>query len=183
MAATAATMRSTCWRTRDHLVLPVRTTTAMRRARRFCWKRIRRSVVISSSKPACSAASNSSPLLSVSQPSDCAVWTLCPDRAPASPFGVPWSKRTSTGRNVRSAQTVGHELEDGSHLLARHIELFDDFVDAEILEVFDDRGHRQAGALEHPYATDFVGDALDGGALGPVKCCHGRNSSPQITGN
>ena len=50
----------------------------------------RRSVVSSNSNPASSAAFNSAPLLSVSQPLDCAVWTVCAeDRARASPFGVP----------------------------------------------------------------------------------------------
>ena len=78
-----------CLETRDHLVLPVRTTRAMRRTRRFCWWRIRRSVVSTSSNPAPSAALKSSPLLSVSQPLLCAVWTMCPDNARASPFGVP----------------------------------------------------------------------------------------------
>ncbi len=75
----------------------VSTTRAMRRALRSCWWRIRRSVVSSNSKPASSAASNRAPLLSVSQPFDCAVWTMCADNARASPFGVPWSKRMSTG--------------------------------------------------------------------------------------
>lgn len=42
-----------------------------------------------SSKPACSAASSSAPLLSVSQPLACAVSTACPGTAPISPFGVP----------------------------------------------------------------------------------------------
>ena len=65
----------------------VRTTREMRRARRFCWWRMRRSVVSSSSNPASSAAFNSAPLLSVSQPLDCAVWTVCPDSARTSPFG------------------------------------------------------------------------------------------------
>ena len=41
------------------------------------------------------------PLLSVSQPLDCAVWTVCPGSARISPFGVPWSKRMSTGGHGR----------------------------------------------------------------------------------
>src|SRR5262245_20831105 len=138
-------MRSACWRILDHLVLPDRTTSAMRRACRFCWYLMRRSVVKSTSKPASSAASNNAPLLSVSQPLDCAVWIVCADSARVSPFGVPWSKRTSTGRDVGTAQALSYELEDGRHLLARHVVLLDDFVDAQILEVLDDGSHRQTG--------------------------------------
>jgi hypothetical protein len=98
---------------------------------------MRRSVVSSISKPASSAASNNAPLLSVSQPLDCAVWMVCTDSARASPFGVPWSKRTSTGGDVGSAQALRDELEDGRHLLARHVVLLDDLVKTEILEVLE----------------------------------------------
>ena len=104
-----------------------------------------------------------------------------PGQRAGQPFGVPWSKRTSTGWSVCQARALRHELENRCHLLACHVELFDDLVNAEILEVFDDRSGRQPGALEHPDATDSVRDALDGGALGPVKCC--RNSLVQITAN
>ena len=74
---------------------------------------MRRSVVSSNSNPAASAAFKSAPLLSVSQPFDCAVETVCPDNARASPFGVPWSKRTSTGGDGGAAQTLCDEVEDG----------------------------------------------------------------------
>ena len=97
------------------------------------------------------------------------MWTVCPDNARANPFGVPWSKRMSTGGNGVGAQALSHELEHGRHLLARHVELLDDLVDAEILEVLDDRGDGQTRALEHPGAAHLAGDALDGRALGPVK--------------
>src|SRR5438045_4168987 len=103
---------------------------------------MRRSVVSSSSNPASSAAFKSAPLLSVSQPLACAVWIVCLDNARASPFGVPWSKRTSTGVDSSSAQALSHELKDSRHLLTRHVELLDDLVDAEVLEVLDYRGHR-----------------------------------------
>ena len=121
-------------------------------------------------------------VLSVSQPFDCAVETVCPDNARASPFGVPWSKRMSTGVDVGSAQALSDELKDSGYLFARHVELLDDLVDAEILEVLDDRGHGQAGALEHPGAAHLAGDALDRGTLGPIERCHGLTSKLQLTG-
>ncbi len=103
----------------------------------------------------------------------CAVWMVCPDNARASPFGVPWSNRTSTGRDRVGAQGLSHELEHGGHLLARDVELLDDVVDAEIL---DDGGYGQTSALEHPGPAHLARDALDGRTLRPVKRCHGRNS-------
>src|SRR5437867_4625053 len=173
-------MRSACCRTSDHLVVPVSTTRATRRTCRFCWWRMRRSVVSSNSNPASSAALKSSPLLSASQPLACAVWTVCPDNARASPFGVPWSKRMSTGRDGVRAKALSHEIQYGHHLLARHVELLDDLVHAEILKVFDDSGHGQTSAFEHPGAAYLARDALDGRALGPVKGCH-SDSLLQIT--
>ena len=130
---------------------------------------MRRSVVSNKSKPACSAALNNSPLVSVPQPRDCAVWTVCPTSVHASPFGVPWSNRTSTGGDF-GAQTLSHELEDSLHLFVRHVELLDDLVDAEILEVLDDGGDREPRPLEHQGTAYPARDALDGRALGPVKC-------------
>ena len=91
---------------------------------------MRRSVVSGISNPAVSAAVKSAPLLSVSQPLDCAVWPVCPDNARTSPFGVPWSKRMSTGGDVGSAQALSHQREDSGYLFARHVELLDDLVDA-----------------------------------------------------
>ena len=74
----------------------------------------------------------------------------------------------STGWNRLSAEALRHEVEHCSDLLARHVELLDNLVDAEILEVLDDRGHGQARALEHPGAAHLTRDALDGWTLGPV---------------
>lgn len=85
----------------------------------------------------------SAPLLSVSQPLACDVWTVCPDIARASPFGVPWSKRMSTGGHGVGAEALGNEGENGRHLLACDVELLDDLVDAEILEILNDSSHRQ----------------------------------------
>ena len=78
---------------------------------------------------------------------NCAVWIVCPESAPASPFGVPWSKRTSTSGDGGIAQTLSQELQDGLHLFARHVELLDDLVNAEIFTVLDDSGDWQATAL------------------------------------
>ena len=50
---------------------------------------------------------------------------------------MPWSNRTSTGGNV-GAQPLGHELQNSLDLFARHVELFDNLVDAEVFEVLDD---------------------------------------------
>src|SRR4030088_2081408 len=141
---------------------------------------MRRSVVSSRWNPASSAAFKSAPLLSVSQPLACAVWTVCPGSAWINPWGVPWSKRMSTGWNRLSAEALRHEVEHCRDLLARHVELLDDLVDAEILEVLDDRGHGQARALEHPGAAHLTRNALDGWTLGPVKQCHSRTSSSRL---
>jgi hypothetical protein len=98
-------------------------------------------VASSSSKLASSAAFKSAPLLSVYQPLACAVSTVCPGSARINPLGVPWSKRTRTGWNRLSAEAQRHEVEYCRDLLARHVELLDNLVDAEILKILDDRGH------------------------------------------
>ena len=64
------------------------------RALRFCRWRMRRSVVSSNSKPATSAASNSAPLLSLSQPFDCADGRC----ALTTPAQVPSACRGQRGR-------------------------------------------------------------------------------------
>jgi len=89
----------------------------------------------------------------------------------------------STGGDVGSAQALSHKREESGYLFARHVELLDDLVDAEILEVLDDRGHGQTGALEHPRAADLAGDALHSGALGSIERCHGLTSKLQLTGS
>ena len=50
---------------------------------------------------------------------------MCPGSARISPFGVPWSKRTSTGGTGLGAQALSYEFEHGSDLLAGHVELLD----------------------------------------------------------
>ena len=121
---------------------------------------------------ATAATFKSAPLLSVSRPLACAVWMAWPDNARASPFGVPWSNRTSIGGDCLGAQALSHELEHGGDLLTRDVELLDNLVDAEILEILDDSCYGQASALEHPGPADLARDALDDRALGPVKGCH-----------
>ena len=77
-----------------------------------------------------------------------------------------------------AAQTLCHELEDGRDLFARHVELLDDLVDAEVFEILNHCGHGQACTARYPRASDSVGDALDGRTLRPVKRCHGPTSYP-----
>ena len=64
---------------------------------------------------------------------------MCSNSTLASPFGVPWSNRTSTGGDF-GTQTLNDELEHGCHLFTRDVELLHDLVDAEVFEVLDDRG-------------------------------------------
>jgi hypothetical protein len=59
---------------------------------------------------------------------------VCPGSLPISPFGVRWSKRTSRGDGL-GPQAWRDEIEHGCDLLARHVELFDHFIDAEIFDV------------------------------------------------
>src|SRR6188768_2739594 len=98
-----------------------------------------------------------------------------------SPFGVPWSKRMSTGWHGVGAEALSNEVENSRHLLACDVELLDDLVDAQVLEVLNDRGNRQTSAFEYPGATHLARDALDGRAPGPVKGCHCSDSLLQIT--
>src|SRR5439155_4949395 len=53
-----------------------------------------------------------------------------------------------------------------------HVELLDDLVDAQILEILDDRGHGQASTLDHPGAADLARDALNSRTPGPIERCH-----------
>ena len=54
----------------------------------------------------------------------------------------PSVRGTSSSWVSFGAQTLGHELQDGGHLLARHVELLHDLVDAEILDILDYSGYR-----------------------------------------
>jgi hypothetical protein len=76
-------------------------------------------------------------------------------------------RRVSAGE--RGFEASSRELEDRSNLFARNIELFDDFVNGQaIFEVLEDGCYGHACAAENPRATQFAGDAFDGGALGPI---------------
>jgi hypothetical protein len=145
--------------------------------------RMRRSVVSSTSNPAVSAAVKSAPLLSVSQPLDCAVWTVCPDNARTSPFGVPWSKRMSTGGDVGSAQALSTNARTVASCsrLTSNCSMTSSMLRSSRFSMT--RGHGQTGALEHPRAPDLAGDALHSGALGPIERCHGLTSKLQLTGS
>jgi hypothetical protein len=136
---------------------------------------MRRSVVSNRSKPASSAASNSAPLLRVPQPLDCAVCTVCPGSGRTSFLGVPWSKRTTTGRNRFGAQALGYEVEYGFDLFARHVEPLNDLVDAQIFQVLDDSGNGQTSALEHPGIAHLARNTLDGRAR--------QQAEPQMVGH
>jgi hypothetical protein len=87
-----------------------------------------------------------------------AVWGCCRRKRAFAlvRFGVPWSKRISTGSDGVRAKALSYELKDVHHPLARHVELLDDLVDAEILEVLDDCGHGQPGAIRRTLAGGCV---------------------------
>src|ERR1035437_5416680 len=174
-------MRSQWSRTRDHFVVPLSTRIRIFLPVRFCWERILWSVVSSRSKAASSAAFNRSPLFSCSQPICLAVDTVWPGSSCARPRGVPWSKRMSIGRRrglERDGwlEALGYEVKDRLDLLASHVELFHHFGDAHVFEVLEDGCYGQAGIAEDPGATDFAGDAFDGGALRPIEIRHSRPS-------
>jgi hypothetical protein len=52
----------------------------------------------------------------------------------------------STGGGGFNAQALSDEVEHSSDLLARHVELLHDLLDAEIFEILDDRGNGQGAA-------------------------------------
>src|ERR1700691_2301069 len=167
-------MRSRCNRTRDHFVVPAKTTTATFRPARFCWYRILRSVVSKRSTDADSAAFNKAPLLSLSQPLALAVTTVWPRSALARPRGVPWQKTGSKRMSIdgggvlrrrRYVEALRHKIEHGGNLLPRHVELFHHFFDGQILKVLDHCSNGQPRILKHPRAANLARDALHGGAL------------------
>ena len=87
----------------------------------------------------------------------------------------------STGRDGLGPQALSHEFKHGRDLLARNVKLLHDLLDAEILEVLDNRGHGQTSALEYPGAAHLAGNALNGRALGPVNGCHCSDSCDSQT--
>src|SRR5271157_6011908 len=78
-----------------------------------------------------------------------------------------------TRRSRRCVEAAGGKFEHRLNLLPRYMKLLDDFLDARTcLKIFKDRSHGHAGATEYPRTTALTGDALHGGALGPIKRCH-----------
>jgi hypothetical protein len=69
---------------------------------------------------------------------------------------------------------VGGELQDSLNLFPRHPKFFHQLVNAHILKVLEHSGYRRSGAFKHPCAAPLAGDALYGGALGPIESCHVR---------
>jgi hypothetical protein len=68
------------------------------------------------------------------------------------------------------------ELQNSLNLLPRHAKFFHQLVNAHILKVLEHGGDRHPGAFKHPRTAALAGDALHGGALGPIESCHNRNA-------
>jgi hypothetical protein len=108
---------------------------------------------------------------------------VCPGNAWIRPFGVPWSKRMSTGRNRVSSEAVCNEFEYGRDLLPRHVELLHDLLDASVLQVLDDGGDGKACALEHPGAAYLAWNALGRPGTGTSQVLPWSNSLTPAYGN
>src|SRR5271165_7451733 len=136
------------------------------------------SAVRSTSKPALSASTNRSPLVSVSHPRSLAFVTVWPERNRAMPLGVTWSKRMSIhreicGRSRDRIKAAGGKFKYRVDLFPRDVELLDDFFyGGSGLEVFEHGGHRHPGIAKHPCTAQPPRHAFNGGTLGPVENCH-----------
>src|SRR5258708_38835720 len=139
------------------------------------------SAVRSTSKPARSASSSKSPLVSVSHPRSLAFMTVWPGRNRAMPLGVTWSKRMSIHRGICIGGTdrikaAGGKFKYRVDLFPRDVELFDDFLyGGSSFEVFEHGGHRHPGIAKHPCAAQSPRHAFDGGALGPIESSQSLN--------
>src|SRR5262245_27816133 len=69
-------------------------------------------------------------------------------------------------------EALGDEVQHGSNLLACHVKLLHDFLDAQILKIFNDCRHGQPRMPKHPCAADLVEIAFHGVTLRPIKRCH-----------
>ena len=67
---------------------------------------------------------------------------------------------------LRRSQALRYEIKNSGNLLARHVELFHYFLDAQVLKIFDHGCHGQPRILEQPVAAHLAGNAFDCGALG-----------------
>src|ERR1700687_4360830 len=132
------------------------------------------SAVRTTSNPACSAAASKSPLPSVSHPRSLAVVTVWPERTRAMPLGVTWSNRMSIFGGIgrcqgRRVETSSGKLKYRVDLLARYIELLNDFVYAGSgFKVVEHGGDRHPGTSKHPCAAQSGRHTFYGGAFGPL---------------
>jgi hypothetical protein len=74
-----------------------------------------------------------------------------------------WSIRLRTARG---------ELQNSMNLFARHAKFFDEFINRHVFQVLEHYRNRRPGAFKYSCAASLAGNALDGGALGPIKSCH-----------
>ncbi len=91
-----------------------------------------------------------------------------------------WSKRTrirgssGTGRKRRrSVEAARRKFQNSLNPVARYVKLLNDFVDVRTrFQVFEDRCHRHARALENPSAASPVRHTLNGRTLGSIQGRH-----------
>ena len=57
---------------------------------------------------------------------------------------------------LRRSQALRYEIKNSGNLLARHVELFHYFLDAQVLQIFDHRYHGQPRMLEQPVAAGLL---------------------------
>uniref|UniRef100_Q028A4 Uncharacterized protein n=1 Tax=Solibacter usitatus (strain Ellin6076) TaxID=234267 RepID=Q028A4_SOLUE len=69
----------------------------------------------------------------------------------------------------RRFRGLSDKLQDSSHLLTRDPIFLDQFIDAHVLEVFENHRNRRASAAEYPSAATPSRDALHSGALRPIE--------------
>ncbi len=142
----------------------LRTTTEIRRARRFCWYLRFVSVVTNMAKPADSAATSNSPFFSIDQPRSNTVDTSCCVRNRRNGTGVPWSKEYAhSGSGQAAARCV---FEHGTRLLQGHAgKPLDELRDlGAILEILEKRRDGHSRTAEHPRTAYALGVSFDSGA-------------------
>ena len=72
-------------------------------------------------------------------------------------------------------QTLRGETQYGFNFLFRHIKHLGDLLHGQAcLKVFKNCLHRHTGAFENPGTANLAGNALDRGAMGPIKFWHGQ---------
>src|SRR5271157_3159718 len=129
------------------------------------------SAVRSTSKPALSASTNRSPLVSVSHPRSLAFVTVWPERNRAMPLGVTWSKRMSIhreicGRSRDRIKAAGGKFKYRVDLFPRDVELLNDFFyGGPGFEIFEHGRNRHTDVLEHPCAAESSRHAFNGRTL------------------